>query len=274
MTNLQFKDALTENTFSYSNSFMYQTSDYESFGMFFAKDSDNYPYILKGGVSDEENLEYCAWSYQLQGRMLTSKKVKEVMNSARMPLYFKIRGNEYLIGKGFLSTYSLAGHKLLFIACINGKKAVSGMDQVRFYVSKDVYQPDYKMMQPIIKEITAAHPGDVMLVKDIREHIGEKIRLPKGGSLSSLREYKDAVVRTAFSQVLSNAPLPLETPEGTVMVEGDRDPSMRALVDVMRARIAMEHAGTITPPVQTYTYTPPEENAFVSVAARDETLPF
>lgn len=198
MTTLQFKDALTENAFSYSNGFYY--SDLRSLGLYFVKKSDNYPYILKGAEYDDFEMQFSSYSNQLRGRMLNTKKIKEIMDSSRLPLLFKIKMRPYLIGKGFLSTYDpITGEvKLLFIACVDDRKGTTSIEQVKFFVCKDIYTDEHKALQPTIKDLIDSHPGDVVMCNKILDYIGEKISIPRGGTIAERKSYADAVVRAAL----------------------------------------------------------------------------
>src|SRR5262245_31679680 len=102
MTTLEFDDKLTENPFKDSNRYNYY--EIRNSGMYFDPKGDNYPFIMtsqKHG-KDATQLNY-SMSSQFNGRLLTMPKIKEVINSAPLPLYFNIKDKTYLIGKGFLA---------------------------------------------------------------------------------------------------------------------------------------------------------------------------
>jgi CheY-like chemotaxis protein len=130
----------------------------------------------------------------------------------------------YLIGKGFLSTYDINGsHQLLFLACVDGTKNITSIKQVKFYVSKMVYEDRYKAVQLAVKDLVAGHSGDVIMCNSILDYVGEKITLPRGGSLPELMKYKQVVVRTCLSEVFSTRntstdPLVVESNHGTVAI--------------------------------------------------------
>lgn len=235
MTTLDFADGLIENQFSFHN--MYSYYEKYSYGLHFCKDSQNYPFIMKGGMSDDFELEYVPFTNQLRGRLLNTKRLKEVMNNARIPLYFVIKQISYLIGKGFLSTFDPAGnHRPLFMACVDGMKNISSIQQVKFYVSKELYGDSYKAVQPAIKDIVEAHSGDVIMCNNILDYLGERLTFPRGGSLSGLNKYKQAVIRTCLTQDfvenLANEPLTVESNHGTVSIESPD--SIDTIFDMMR----------------------------------------
>lgn len=212
MTTLEFRDELVENTFTYTNSYIYAPK--RSTGHCFAQGEDNYPFVMKGGTSDTFELEFSAYAYQLRNRLLNTKKIKEVMNSSRVPLIFIIKNVAYLIGKGFLSTYdprNPENNKLLFLACVDGRKVIREISQVKFYVSKEVYNEQYKPMHPAIKDIISQHPGDVMMVKNILDYVGLKLVQPRGGSISELERYKEAVVRSSLEELFPRTTITTES---------------------------------------------------------------
>lgn len=225
MKTLDFSDGLVENVFTFGNTYAY--GEKRSYGLYFSKDSQNYPFVLKGGVSNDFELEYSWNTHQLRGRLLSTKKLKEVMNTAKIPLYFVIKNVAYLIGKGFLSTYDVCGnHQPLFIACVDGTKTISSIEQVKFYVSKMVYEDRYKAVQPAIKDLVVEHSGDVVMCKNILDYMGERLSFPRRCSLSELNNYKQAVVRTCLMQgfVRGNPemePFVIESNRGTVSIMPD-----------------------------------------------------
>lgn len=276
MTTLEFKDRLTEHPFSYSNDFYYFDESYRSSGLYFDRTSANYPYILKGGKSDTTELQYCFYTPQLRGRILTIKRIKEVMDSARIPLLFSIKAKWYLLGKGFMAHHSPDGeNKILFIACVDGMKTISSIDQVKFYVSKDIYKDCYKSIQPAIKDLIANHTGDVIICNNILDYIGEKISLPLGVSLSSMNRYKEAVVRTSLvhAYFLKDAPLVVESNRGTVSIEAEEPGLLN--IDPAIARQILE---SLSPSLSTFTsVSSTEVPAFVQAAIDsepDSELPF
>jgi len=250
MTTLDFSEGLVENTFSFGNNFLY--GEKRPYGLYFCKESQNYPFILKGGLSDESELEYTWYTYQLRGRLLNTKKLKEVMNSAKIPLYFVIKQIPYLIGKGFLSTFDEAGnHQPLFMACVDGMKTISSIKQVKFYVSKVVYEDRHKAVQTAVKDIVAAHTGDVIMCNNILDYLGERLTFPRGGSLSELNKYKQAVIRTCLMQHfvaggIVDEPFIVESNRGTISIETgptmssvaaafvEREGSIESISDIVR----------------------------------------
>jgi hypothetical protein len=199
MTTLEFGNGLVDNPFSGGNIYSYDSE--ELFGLYATPKGDNYPYILKGMGPNRSELTYSDHHYQLRGRRLTTKKLVEVMNTARMPIRAVVKHTIYLAGKGFLSTYDASGnHKILFIACIDDSKTVASIAQVKFYVSKDVYSDSYKNVQPAIKELVSNHPGDIIMCNNIGDYVGEKIKFPKGGSIADRNKYKEAIVRAALAE--------------------------------------------------------------------------
>lgn len=202
MTTLDFKESLIENPFSYANNYIYFSEHMRGCGLYFDPKSPNYPYIFRSNMMVSTELRYSIYNYQLRGRLLNTKKIKEVLNGPKVPLWFSIKGKAYLIGKGFLAESDMrqGAGRLLFVACVDGTKHISSMSQVKFFISKEVYTEQNKVIQTAIKDLVGAHDGDIIMCNDILDYIGEKLALPKGGSLAEMNQYKDAVVEAALRE--------------------------------------------------------------------------
>src|ERR1051326_1126007 len=121
MRTLEFYDKLTLNKFARNNDYSY--SDKAALNIYFEESSNELPFIMraldsKGNkIHDNNILQYSSYTRQLRGRVLSSAKIAEVLDSAKMPLYFHIGTKNYLIGKGFLAEYKKNGNiEILFIA--------------------------------------------------------------------------------------------------------------------------------------------------------------
>lgn len=207
MTNFEFADALTIDTFPTHNDYYYG-SLIESEMKFF-KDSENLPYIIKalGGKSSKLTIVYSEYLGQFRGRALTTKKIKEIMNTSRYPLAIKLKDNYYNIGKGFLSRKNRLGRiidsELLFVACVDDRKSIhNDMSEVKFFISRKVYLEENKPILPAIKDFMNAHTGDVIITNDIRRYVGDTIKTPVGGTLAQQKKYKEAVVLECLGDVL------------------------------------------------------------------------
>lgn len=214
MTNFEFADCLRddpfvdENEYKYSNVWTGETK--------FCSNSENYPFIFKGQPqrTDPFSMIYCQSLDQLGSRLLTVKKIKEVMNSSRYPIIFRIKGIHYYIGKGYLSTlHSLAAEpRILFIACINGSTTPTNLSQVKFFVNRIIFNDDtYKPILPAVKDFMNNHIGDVILTNDISKYVGEKINIPDGLTIAQREKYtKHIVVECLADTFKGNKILELE----------------------------------------------------------------
>lgn len=214
MTNFEFADSLREdlfvdkNEYHYGNTWVGETK--------FCSNSENYPFIFKGQPlrGNPFSMIYCQSLSQLGGRLLTVKKIKEVMNSSRYPIIFKIKGIHYYIGKGYLSIlHSLSAEpRILFIACINGNTNPTDLSQVKFFVDRSVFKNEtYKPILPAIKDFMNNHIGDVILTNDISQYVGESIKIPTGLSILEMERYtKDVIVECLVDTLNGNKILELE----------------------------------------------------------------
>jgi hypothetical protein len=203
MTTLTFADELVENKFVSANSYVYGPTGF--YGLCFDEASKNYPYIMKSGMFiDTFELKYSSFPYQLRNRVLSTAKLKEIMDSAKMPLIIHVRSKAYLIGKGFLSTYDSKGnYELLFLACVSGSKKHLSMEDVKFFVSKKVYTEEHKAFSSIVKGFVSDHKGDVVTCSEVTDYVGEKISFPLRESLVNMTKYKEALVKATIKEGLN-----------------------------------------------------------------------
>lgn len=197
MTDLNFYDSLVSNRFSSHNTYRY--ANITDTNLRFFKGSPNYPYIMYSGWHDDDTiLSFSNFLPQLRNRLLNISKIKEIMNTAHMPLIISIRNKLYLIGKGFMAhavnkDEIVDSLKLLFVATATSIR-IRDIAEVKFFVSRDIYKEDYKSVAPAIKDLIASHPGDVILTNNIEQRIGDKIPFPTGGTLEKRQKYKRAVM--------------------------------------------------------------------------------
>src|SRR5262245_5792000 len=124
MTDLNFSDALHKNPFIRSN-YYYYDQVIETKLKFFVG-TENLPYIMSNGYhSGRMILNISTYNNQLEGRLLNITRLKEVMDSARIPLLLNIKQKDYLVGKGFLAHVTNKeqigeAFKVLFAACYKG----------------------------------------------------------------------------------------------------------------------------------------------------------
>lgn len=207
MTNLKFRDSLVEDTFIADNDYIYASLTPGKIR--FCTDSENYPVILQGSstATNKITISYAYYHNQFNSRVLTAKKIKEVMDSSRYPIMIKLREKTYFIGKGYMgyknNLFDRSEPEPLFVACINGKnKYTNDLKQVKFFVNRKVFNEDYKPMHPVVKDFINYHVGDVIITDEMEKYIGETIKLPVGGDLATQKKYRDAVVMECLDDLM------------------------------------------------------------------------
>lgn len=197
MTDLNFYDSLRIHPFSgRANNYSFNIQTATNFR--FSKYSTHLPFIFKSGYfRDKTEMSFCIGE-QFGGRLLNTDRIKEILNSSPLPIVINIGGKNYLMGKGFLAhAESLVEYSdsinLLFVAC-NAAKRVETMEDVSFYVSRDVYNEEYKAVLPAIKNILAAHRGNIITTNNIAGIITDKIPFPAGGTLKDRQEYNKKIM--------------------------------------------------------------------------------
>lgn len=196
---LDFRDELVNNRWSWGNNFVYGNA--VSSGIMYPKDYPEAPFILKSGFSwhpaESGVVEMkFADAQQLNGRALTTARIKEVLDGPRMPLRFSVGALLYLIGKGFLAKYNDAGNiEVLFLA-IAPKDRVLSMSEVKFYVSRSLYLPEHKKFHNAMKDILSLHTGETILTNNIGKYVGCAINIPNFTSISQKKKFvSDLVIK-------------------------------------------------------------------------------
>lgn len=213
MTNFEFADCLSIDPFSDNNEYNYGVTWLGNTK--FCKDSENLPYIFKGQIvqSSPFNMTYCQSTNQLKGRLLTVKKIKEVMNTSRYPLLFRIKDVWYYIGKGYISRVTNLNSEptILFVATIKGGTNPRDLSEVKFFVNRAVFTVEaFKPVVPVVKDFMNNHTGDVILTNNINKYIGESIQVPQNLSLSQLENYTKGVVSECIADIFTNNKIPTE----------------------------------------------------------------
>lgn len=201
MKTLDFQDALITNTFSRSNSYAYTPYSYS--GIYFNKNQSEVPFITRAHVANvsmgdfwhDEEILYAKSLNQFNGRLVSTAKLKEILDTSRVPLKLKIGDYYYLVGKGFLAYIDSNDNiELLFLACVPTSKKIVDISQVKFYISRNVYSEVHKKVSPAIRDIVMEHTGDVVITSNIDNHIGLRLVLPDFKTLKEKREYTAEVV--------------------------------------------------------------------------------
>lgn len=228
MISLEFRDNLVNNRFSYYNEYYY--NDMESLNIYYTSEDPEIPFILTGNGTSITNknlhkiedglfeMYYSDYHRQLNGRVLSSAKMKEVIDGARCPIKFRIGSHYYLLGKGFIAHLVDDGNiNVLFMATIaNGTKPTSLLD-VKYYISRDIYLETHKKLHPVLKDFLSIHRGDVFITGDIDRFVGHKIPIPLFKSLSERKRYNDQLIDFCVNKLAKKYPKksipPVKTPE-------------------------------------------------------------
>lgn len=192
MKTLEFADRLVEGAFVSNNNYVYnelQTTEYKFF-----PDSNYRPYILRAtGLEglDGISIKYAAYPYQFGSRVLNTKQIKEVMDSARVPITISTKSGRLLAGKGFLARSTT---QLLFVACTKGSALVTQMSDITFVINRVLWEDENKSIATSIKDFIKDHPGDIIMTYNMEKYIGSIIRLP-GNTDSEYTKNKEKLLK-------------------------------------------------------------------------------
>lgn len=218
MITLEFRNELVNNRYSYNNNYVYANA--ESLGIIYPKSAKEIPFILKADIEarsfhktdDIYEMYYSTYDRQLNGRTLTTNRIKEVLDSARCPILFKIGTGNYLIGKGFLAKYvSKSDYDVLFMATIPTAGTITSINEVKYYISRNIYLDINKKLQPVVKDFMALHKGEILITSDMSKYVGFNIEFPYFANISSKKAYTEEVLDYCLDEFSKGVTLkPLE----------------------------------------------------------------
>lgn len=218
MLTLDFRDALVNNAFRYTNGFNYTNK--AGSGIFLPdKVGEDTPFIARDGRYHTDGELILSTSIQFSRRSVTTAKLKEIMDSARMPIRLTFAGVDIYAGKGFLAMRS--GHtlgKLLLIACETMGKPATRMNQIKYYIARQGIKGDtYKKLTPVIKSFMDAHMGDIVISDDIEQYIGRRIKIPNANTIAEKKEFVTRLLSHCLKPFCREEPIvpeePLSPPE-------------------------------------------------------------
>lgn len=177
MNNLNFQNALTGSKFRYGNEFIFR--DLTPLPLMFKKGEKWLPYFSTAVTYHTKEVMQMTPTLQFGGKSLTVLKLKEVMNSAAVPMIVQVVDKKYLACKGFLAEYKTKTDiDILFMACINSEIKTTHINDVTFYVSRNVYMEKHKRVMPAVRDFMKDHTGDVLMTSSILKYIGSKANIP------------------------------------------------------------------------------------------------
>lgn len=206
MTNLTFGDKLVKHPFTGGVTYNYNPASHMGISH-----GNEIPFIVKSGLHKDQEIHFAETTPQFGGRMLNSEKVIELLDTAKMPLVVKIGRSPFLVGKGFLARYPGAHDiEILFVATVKSNKlaTVDMMEDITFYVSKNIHLPVNKTIAAIMRDLIRAHKGDVIFTNDVRGYITRKIEIPKFTTLKDRKEYTNKIVDLSIEEMKKNSVKP------------------------------------------------------------------
>lgn len=190
MLTLEFRDQLTQNRFAGGNNFSYLLPT--PTGIICTDKESEWPYILRATDKHPGEEIHYSNSIQFSSRQISIAKVKEILDSAKMPLVITSTNNvRYLVGKGFLAHLEESEIKLLFVAVCNRKATITSMNQIKFVISRSVFEEPHKRVSGVVKDMMTIHRGDTLITSQIEAYIGHRLTLPVFKTLRDRSDYLD-----------------------------------------------------------------------------------
>lgn len=199
MTNMSIRSQLEVNTFTHGNKYHLQGGKILDF--VFTKHTPILPVILGRSfvAARRYSIEYSTYSYQFKGRIISTAKLVEIMDSCPHPILVKMIGdNYYLVGKGFLARSDSEGNfiELLYVAFVPYDNTNQSyiLDKVKIYICRSIYKEENNRILPAMKQVMDNFKGEMMLTNDIEQYMGSKIKIPSLRTLDAVNHYKRQLI--------------------------------------------------------------------------------
>jgi hypothetical protein len=159
---------------------------------FSTKKQEELLYITKSSIQKDQSEIQFSSTTQFNSRVITTAKLKEILDSAEAPIYLRIGENGYIAGKGFLAKFvNINRIEPLFAATFNTKDKTLSIGNIKFYISRKIYQEEHKKIFPAMTDSLNEHIGDVIISNDIDRFICLSMGLPAFKTLTDRKEYME-----------------------------------------------------------------------------------
>lgn len=134
------------------------------------------------------------------GRSLNMDKLKEVLAYSPVGILIKVFNRYFVVGKGFIamkehssSNRGFEYDKLEILFAVTAQVGVQVRDthDLKIYLNRKLYEPEYKRMMSILKPYMSEHKGDILVTRSVNAHLAYTFQMPVFYNARSRAEFSD-----------------------------------------------------------------------------------
>lgn len=138
-------------------------------------------------------------SGSFHGRSLAMDKVKEIFNFSPVGILIKMFNSYFIIGKGFIAARvdnrgrGFEHDRLEILFAVTAEVGVTPRDSndLKIYIDRKLYEPEYKRLMSVLKPYLSAHKGDILVTRSINRCMEYTFQMPAFRDARSRAEFSD-----------------------------------------------------------------------------------
>lgn len=196
MLTLEFKDEIEEGTKFYDS-----VDRCRPMSLKFLEPDVELPYMITANLflHKRGKLLVSSGNYY-HGRSVSMSIVKDIFESSPVGILIKMFGQYYVVGKGFIAKKGtpnlIRGWENETLEILFAVTALVGVEirdvhDLKIYLNRKLYEPEYKRLMTILKPYMSDHRGDILVTKSINAHLIYTFQLPAFNNARSRVEFAD-----------------------------------------------------------------------------------
>ena len=133
------------------------------------------------------------------GRSLNMDKLKEILAYSPVGILVKMFNKYFIVGKGFIavkdnsSSRGFEHDRLEILFAVTAQVGVQVRDahDLKIYLDRKLYEPEYKRVMTILKPYMSEHKGDILVTRSINAHLAYTFQMPVFYNARSRAEFSD-----------------------------------------------------------------------------------
>jgi len=222
MLTLEFNNTITAETiYSRNDTYYVHPGDLRPLtGFRFSPSSNQLPYIVSANPSlHKKGLLYFSNNTPFGNRGLNMIKLKEILENAPVAIRVKLLSDVYIVGKGFIAKVTQRDNwrdprllnnqlndkvELMFVVASETGRVVSSPHDLKIYLNREMYEPQYKRVMALLKPYMADHKGDIIVTKSINNYLLYQFQYPSFHSITQRVKFDENMKEFFFRSIKWN----------------------------------------------------------------------
>ena len=154
-------------------------------------------YVTNNSRYNTNGVLHASTHHPFTGRKINMDKLKEVLDLAPCAMLINMLEGYYYIAKGFIGKVSNMNREdrepekveiLYAVTCKVGEE-VTSPHQLKIYMHRSLYSPEYKRIMAILKPTLSAHNGDIIVTNSINNYLLYSFSLPSFKDLKQRKQF-------------------------------------------------------------------------------------